>query len=376
MTLKDLLKPTPTERGQICLCAQFAFVRNLERMPFPDRMKEADRVRRSAQIIAQLEQLLPGIENLTPTLAEAQAHLAVMLLTAPESRLPGYALLYLDKPEGVDAPIWCEVMGANHLTFSVIATSQQLSPTDYDTLTEQLQRFVDKLEPHFGFARTERFGYLTRQLTLTGSGFRLRVWLHLAGLMHFDHLRELENAATFADLRIDTNNDVGSQPPPGALCILFNGRSLRDNAVDEARALQRFLGSVIRQERNARQRLLLEEPYVLLDIVSRLQANLHATLMVTPDELCDSLSDFYLAWDLAAITPKQRPRLIPPMISALMFDDDHLSHLPLHRLLEGVYLPPPVRDFPPWRKAATRAIWMRTFLDFSISRSFKRRALQ
>ncbi|MGN0885884.1 MAG: hypothetical protein ACI4RT_02680, partial [Candidatus Spyradenecus sp.] len=76
MALKDLLKPTPTERGQICLCAQFAFVRNLEGMPFPDRMKDADRVRRSAQIITQLKQLLPGIENLTPNLAEVQAHLA------------------------------------------------------------------------------------------------------------------------------------------------------------------------------------------------------------------------------------------------------------------------------------------------------------
>ena len=376
MALKELLTPTPTERGQICLCAQFAFVRNLEGLPFPDRMKDVDRLRRSVQLVAQLEQRLPGIEDATPHLAQMQDHLAVMLLTAPESRLPGYALLYLANPEGVDGAIWCEVMGANHLAFSVIANVQQLSPVDYDRLTEQLQRFVDALEPHFGFARTEHFGYLTRQLTLTGSGFRLRVWLHLAGLMHFDHLRELENAANFSELRIDTSNDTGTQTPPGALCILFNGRSLRYNAVEETRTLQRFLGSVIRQERNARERLLVEEPYVLLDIVSRLQATLRVALMITPDELSDCLSDFYLAWDLGVISPKHRPRSLPPMITALTLDDNHLSEPICRDLLERAYLPEAVRSFPPWFKAAARASWMRSNLDFSISRDFKRRAMR
>lgn len=376
MALKDDLKPMPTGRGQICLCAQFAFVRNLEGLPFPDRMSDAARRRRSKEVIKRLQACAPRFLDLTHELEALNTHLPVMLLTAPESRLPGYALLFLAEPEGVEVPIWCEVMGANHLAFSVIASAQQLSPADYDRLAEQLQRFVDRLEPAFGFARTDQLGYLTRQLTLTGSGFRLRVWLHLAGLMHFDHLRELENAANFSELRIDTSNDTGTQTPPGALCILFNGRSLRYNAVEETRTLQRFLGSVIRQERNARERLLVEEPYVLLDIVSRLQATLRVALMITPDELSDCLSDFYLAWDLGVISPKHRPRSLPPMITALTLDDNHLSEPICRDLLERVYLPEAVRSFPPWFKAAARASWMRSNLDFSISRDFKRRAMR
>lgn len=375
MELEDVLTPPNTASGQICLCAQFSFVRNLAGLPFPDRMEEPEQLRQTVRMVAKLERLLPGIQDLTQNLDALQAQWEVCFLTAAEHRRASYALLYLPEPSGVDAPIWCEVMGANHLAFSVIANPQLLSPVDYDKLTEQLQRFVDALEPHFHFARTDQFGYLTRQLTLTGSGFRLRVWLHLAGLMHFDHLRELENAANFSELRIDVNHDPDTQPPPGALCILFNGRSLRYNAVDETRALQRFLGNVISQERNARRRLLIEEPYILLDIVSRLQASLRATLMSTADELYDNLSNFHLAWDLAVITPKHA-RNVPPMLSAILFDDDQLSDAMLHDITQSVSLPEQVRNFPPWHKAAARAIWMRAALDFTLSRNFKRRAEQ
>lgn len=266
-------------------------------------------------------------------------------------------------------------MSANHLTFSVTALASDLPPRDYPTLTEALQAWVDALEPHFGFARTERLGYLTRQLTLTGSGFRLRVWLHLAGLMHFGHLQELQNAADFSELRIDTGDDNASQPPPGALCILFNGRTLRYNAIDETRALGRFLAGVMAQERNARARLLSDEPFILLDIVSRLHALFHASLMMNPEETCDCLSDFYLAWDLGVITPKRRSGKLPPMTIAELMGDDRLAEGTLEAMLQGVYLPSSVEEFSPWLKAAARANWLRQTFAFSISRSLIKRAM-
>ena len=115
---------------------------------------------------------------------------------------------------------------------------------------------------------------------------------------------------------------------------------------------------------------------MLLPILRRLQAPFRRARVASPDALGDCLSDFYLAWDLAAITPKLRERHLPPMITALMFDDEHLTDPLLNRILNGLYLPESVRNFPPWLKAATRAIWMRKCLDFAISRNFKRRALQ
>ena len=51
MALKDVLPPQNTVRGQIRLCAQFAFVRNLEGLPFPDRMSDAARRRRSKESV-------------------------------------------------------------------------------------------------------------------------------------------------------------------------------------------------------------------------------------------------------------------------------------------------------------------------------------
>ena len=285
-------------------------------------------------------------------------------LAPRNERGPGYRLLKATAPDG-ETTVWCEVMSANHLTFSVSGDF-----LDFEEKATLLRTFVDALAEPLEFVSTRELGYLTAQPTLVGTGLRIRTWMHLGGLAHFGYLRELCNAAEVKGTLVELERPEST--PPGSLVILFNRFSLGAPMMEIVRRFKDFLVRVSEQETEARWRMLRDEPFVFLDILTRAKAVLKAATMMSAEEALDLLSDLRLGLTTGAITAKKVNPLDPHW-----FDDatERVFYRAHGRALRRKHvLPHDVDTFQPWREEALRAVWMRSLAGFSLSRELVERA--
>ena len=188
MARKRSSKASEENLPLFCVKTQISFVRNVSGAPFPLRMAPQAAKALGKQLAAWVAKFVARAEDLTEDALLADAGEVVYGLTPRKERGPGYRLLRLTSSDGL--VVWCELMSANHLTFSVCGDF-----LDFGARTEALRHFVDALAEPVGFAYDERLGYLTAQTSLVGTGLRIRSWMHLGGLAHFGYLRELCNAS-------------------------------------------------------------------------------------------------------------------------------------------------------------------------------------
>ena len=366
----------------VCMYMQAAFVRNVKGWHFPERMKEADRERLGAQLVKQVRRVVPDFEDVRDLedMEDWEVVAEMAHLTPVECRRAGYHLLYLPRLIG-GFYCFCEVMSANHLTFTLTGRFLDIDEALLLQAVTELQQMVDAVGREVDFAWSERLGFQTTQLSLVGTGFRLRAWMHLAGLMHFGHLHELYNAVTFRELDLDVEG-VGPNIPvqmpmnvPGNIYILFNRKTLGQSVEACTCDFCSALAMIEAQERLARRRLKFDEPFILLDIVRRMKAALNAGLMMGAEEARDCLSDFYLAWSIDAILPRIALEAVPAAAEAMDMTADGLfqrSFMP--RVAMSHDFPPAVDSFEPWMRDAARIIWIRENFMFSISKNLERRA--
>lgn len=357
--------PAEANLRLFCVKTQISFVRNLTAAPFPPRMAARPAKALAEKAQERLAQLVAKVEDCTDDAFLLDAGEALHGLAPRKERGPGYRLLRLTAHNGFEA--WCELMSANHLTFSINGDF-----LDFGARTEALRRFVDGLAEPMGFAYNARLGYLTAQTSLLGTGLRIRSWMHLGGLAHFGYLRELCNTAELKGTYVELEHP--DAPPPGCLLILFNRFSLGARAVDIAEGHRDFLLRVSEQETAARWRLVRDEPFVFLDVLSRAKAALRNATMMGENEALDLLSDLRIALTTGAATARKLDPLAPGW-----FEDAHDGvFYPRHgrELRRRCPLPHDVDTFTPWRDDALRAAWMRPLAAFSISKELVERAAE
>lgn len=358
--MKSKRPRTQTQFRQVCLFTQICFVRNIAGEKFPNSLSPEERIRLGDHIVSvlcsqfQFKDITHGSEY--EGIVGSYLH-----LLPEEDRDAGYHLLELC-PD-----FYCEVMATNHLTFTI-----RTDDIDLLKVAADAELVIGLIGKELPFAFHEKYGFLTAQLPLLGTGFRVRSMLHLPGLSHFNQLRELCNAAEFNGVLVELDSP---EPPPGHQIILFNrfalGRSIEQILMDYASTLF----DVIAQEQRARQRLLRDEPYVLLDILSRCHAIVHATQLLSENEALDALSDIRLAAGLGIL----KPGLTKQIAHRLWFVRPTVGYLTmlLKEHPEALQtLPPHVAEFSPWRLDAIRATLIRKHCNFKLKKSFIERALE
>lgn len=357
----------PTAAGRnlrlFCVKTQISLVRNVRGAVFPGVMGERAAKAFGKRLQAAVEARV-RVEDLTDDDDLAEMAEVYHGLSPRSERGPGYRLLKATAADG-ETTVWCEVMSANHLTFSVSGDF-----LDFEEKTALLRGFVDALAEPLEFVSSRELGYLTAQPTLVGTGMRIRTWMHLGGLAHFGYLRELCNAAEVKGTLVELEHPETT--PPGSLVILFNRFSLGATTAEIARRFKAFLERVSEQETEARWRLLRDEPFVFLDLLTRAKAVLKAATMMSEAEALDLLSDLRLGLTTGAITARKVNPLDPHW-----FDDasDRVFYRVHGRALRRKHpLPHDVDDFQPWREEALRAVWMRPLAGFSLSRELIERA--
>lgn len=357
--------PAETTLWSFCVKTQLSFVRNVTGAPFPLRMSPRAAKALAEKLREALTRLVGEVEDCTDDEVLADAGEVLYGLSPRRERGPGYRLLRLVSHEKLI--VWCELMSANHLTFSVCE-----GVLDFGARTEALRRFVDGLAGPLGFAYDARLGYLTAQTSLVGTGFRIRSWMHLGGLSHFGCLRELCNAAeakgTYVELESPDN------PPPGCLIILFNRFSLGARAEEIAKRHQAFLMRVAEQEALARERLVRDEPFIFLDMINRAKVTLLNAMMISENEALDLISDLFMARTAGVVTARGFDRLEGGGFDVVR--DGCFYPMRGRALRRRVPLPHDVETFAPWRDDALRAAWLRPVARFSVSKDLVERAAE
>ena len=354
--------------GLFCTKTQLSLVRNVRGAVFPGRMATrpakalgihlGEALRRAAEARGMRAEDVTDDDDLTEIGAIYHG------MTAREHRPPGYRLVRLDDAQG-EWTVWCELMSANHLTFSVAGTG-----LDFVAEAERLRTFVDGLDGDLGYASDPTLGYLTAQPMLLGTGFRIRSMVHVGGLAHFGYLRELCNAADAKGAMVEL--DRTDVTPPGALVIIFNRFSLGFGVREIAERFRAFLVRVSEQETEARWRLFRDEPFVFLDLLTRAKAVLKTALLMSEQEALDLLSDLRLGLTTGAISARKVDPLAPHW-----FDDatDRVFFRAHGRALRRKHvLPHDVDADPSLRDEALRAEWLRPLANFAFSRELIERA--
>lgn len=349
----------------LCLGSQMSFVRNLEGYPFPHRMSATEAKRLGNQIARKVVDFFDGTD-ITDNEVMAEFVEPVYGLTPVADRGPGYHLIQAETDTCV---LWIEVMSANHLTISRTGSG---TLTNFVERMRELQADVDSLTKIFDFAYTDALGYLTAQPSLVGTGFRIRSWMHLAGLAHFGYLRELCNAAEVQGVLVELEDP--ENPPPGCRIILFNRFSLGKTTKQIAAGFQEFVLRVCEQENAARWRLHYDEPFVLLDILRRAKALIKEALMISEEMAMDLLSDIRLGYTIGDVTSRNLRVEDPEWFCDVMgpvFRWHQMRQMELY-----VPIPQNARVRPADAEDAYRAIWLRERIKFSISSDLTRRATE
>ena len=353
----------------VCLKTQIALVRNLRSAVFPARMAQGPARRFGRHLAEAMSRAVRTlgtwtVEDVTDDIPLAEAGEIYYGLTPGDGRGPGYRLLRLGEP-ATGREVWCELMSANHLTFSVTGHF-----ASFEAEEAALHALVDALGAHLDYAADKDLGYLTAQVSLLGTGLRIRSWMHVGGLTHFGYLQELSNAAMAKEMLVELDNP--DSPPPGSIVIVFNRFSLGMPAQEIVRRFGAFLRRVSAQEAAARKRLFHDEPFVFLNLLKRAKAVLKNAMMMDEMEALDLLSDVRLGLTTGAIAARKIDPLTPHW-----FDDatDRVFYAKHGRALRRkARLPHDVDTFPPWRDEALRAEWMRPLASFSFSNELIERA--
>lgn len=357
---KSKRSPNLKKLQQVCLFTQVCFVRNLAGEKFPNALSPEERTRLGDHIASVLCSQFKFTDITHDPTYEGLVGSYLHLLPE-EDRDAGYHLLELYQD------FYCEVMATNHLTFTI-----RTDDIDLLNVAIEAEAVLDRINKTLPFAFHEKYGFLTAQLPVLGTGFRVRSMLHLPGLSHFNYLRELCNAAELNGVLVELDSP---EPPPGHLIMLFNrfslGRSVEQILMDYAETLF----NVIDQEQRARQRLLRDEPFVLLDLLLRCRAILNTTLLLSENEAMDALSDIRLASGLGIL----KPGLNKQIAHRIWFTRPSVGFV--NAFLKGnpdvlQTLPPQVAEFTPWRIDAIRANLVRTYSEFKLKDTFIKRALE
>jgi len=192
---------------------------------------------------------------------------------------------------------------------------------DMDSAWQTADRLDTRLERHLEYAWSPRLGYLTACPSNVGTGLRASAMLHLLGLRLLGEEEAVVRGLERLRLMVRGIGGEGSEAA-GQIYQISNMDSL---GVDERTIVQRvarICEEVIRQERNARERLIRESPLVLTDCLARSLSVLQSARLLSTSEALEFLSAMRLGASLGLFS-RAKPAEVDKLI--LMMQPGHLQ---------------------------------------------------
>jgi len=183
----------------------------------------------------------------------------------------------------------------DHLRLQAISPGMNLL-----SVWEEINAVDSELGRHVEYAFSPSLGYLTACPSNAGTGLRASVMIHMPGLRLMGEVEQVTKALTRMDFAVRGLLGEGSDAY-GNMFQVSNQSTLGENETDIMARLIQVVDEVVRQERNARARLLESRRSFVMDQVGRSFGLLtHAGLMPSM-EAVDLLSTLKLGVELGLV---------------------------------------------------------------------------
>lgn len=281
--------------GDIAMSCRVRLARNLEDERFPDWATERDRDRVFAKVHSALAAEKTGL-TLKPVASFAEQHLnmlreAHLISKDLLERAAGGGIAYAEK-----SPVCVMVNEEDHLRIQGFADG-----LDMRSAWRQADALDTLLERHLNYAWSPRLGYLTACPSNVGTGLRAGTMLHLLGLRLLGEIEAVVRGLERMRLLVRGIGGEGSEAA-GQIYQISNMDTL---GVDEEAIVLRVVRiseEVVRQEYNARVRLIQESPLVLVDCLARSLCVLQNARLLSTVEALEFLSAMRLGASLGLFT--------------------------------------------------------------------------
>lgn len=308
----------------IVLTSRIRLARNLSDVPFPGWARKQERVEIMSQIQSEIE-LLPEMEKAfsqqLSELSSVQKQVLVerhLISREQAARGEGSAAVV-----NRDQTLSIMINEEDHLRLQSIRSGLHLRSA-YKLITQIDQQLEKKLP----YAFDHELGYLTACPTNVGTGLRASAMLHLPGLVISDHMSQVIQAVGKLGLAVRGIFGEGTESL-GHLFQISNQSTLGESEDDIISRLERVIRKVRDHERNARLKLIEDDPQMLADKMGRAYGLLRYAYVIDSKEALNHLSLIRLGGDLGCF-PKETLQLCDRLLMDI--EPAHLQHVAARKL--------------------------------------------
>ena len=279
----------------IAMSCRVRLARNLAGERFPDWATERDRERVFARVCEALRAEAPRLRVGQVAGFEEQDRDVLF-----ESHLISKDLLERAAGGGVayasDGSLCVMINEEDHLRIQGFAGG-----LDMQAAWRKADALDTRLESHLDYAWSPRLGYLTACPSNVGTGLRASAMVHLLGLRLLGEVEAVVRGLERMRLLVRGIGGEGSE----AAGQIYQVSNMDTLGVDEAAIVQRvtrIVAEVVRQEHQARVRLIQESPLVLVDCLARSLSVLQNARLLATCEALEFLSAMRLGASLGLCT--------------------------------------------------------------------------
>lgn len=292
----------------IVLTSRIRLARNLEGPPFPGWAKKENRLEIMNQLQPQVESLSVMKDCFSEDLGnldavKKQVLVEKHLISREQAAKSGGCAAVINRDQSFSIMINEE----DHLRMQSIRSGLDLAAAH-----AALDKLDTELEEQVRFAWDRKFGYLTACPTNLGTGMRASAMLHLPALVLSEQINQVISAVNKIGLAVRGLYGEGTE----ALSNLFqvsNQHTLGEREGDILARLDKVIRQIITHERNARRKLLEDNPHKICDHIGRAYATLRFAHIIESKEALTHLSMLRLGTDLGVL-PAAEGKLIDTLL--------------------------------------------------------------
>jgi len=287
--------------SDVALSTRARLARNVQGIPFPDRAREADLRRVSELVLDAVHDSgslpHPGgrigkLRVIRPTHLSALADRLALVDARLASRQQVCGGRYQPIVLNDAGTLSLMVNEEDHLRMQCILPG--LQPM---TVLQMAQEFDALLARKIAYARTDNYGYLTSSLANVGTGLRLSVMLHLAGLAFLEEAVPVLTAA--AELKISVRGLFGEGTKAlGDIFQVSNETTIGFSEKEITSRIRAAAEHLIAREREARRKLVFEGKGELSRAVEEAKARLMEARALSGREAMACISVLRLGGEL------------------------------------------------------------------------------
>lgn len=314
----------------IVLTSRIRLARNLAHVPFPGWAKKAERgeaLDAMRPAVEELRCMKNGFSQELNALSPVQKQVMVerhLISREHAARGEGSAAV-IERRQSISIMINEE----DHLRMQSIRPGLQLGEA-FAALSEVDDELAERVE----YAFDDELGFLTTCPTNLGTGMRASAMLHLPALVLSDQVGQVLQAVNKIGLAVRGIFGEGTESL-GNIFQISNQSTLGESEESILRRLERVIGQVATHERNAREKLVEDDPDMVRDKIGRAYGVLRHAWVIDSKEALNHLSLLRLGADLGFF-PSETVRLCDELLM-----DIQPAHL---QMVSGKKLAPEERD--------------------------------